>query len=213
MGDWTLDRQPDARTDTIMAGEAVARVGIDAVTEVQVGWTAYGHVRVRDRASGVVTSNSGVGDVTLGIRRSISGANGHVAVQPFVTLPTGGGAIGAGDVGAGILVPITFDLGHGLGLALTPQVDAAVDADGSGRHLAYGNVVGVSATIVNNLTASAELAAMRDNDPSGHLTTALASASLALQRGANAQFDVGAVAGLNSQSPDIELYFGVARRF
>ncbi len=213
LADWTLDRQPDTRTDSVVAGDILMRVGIDRVTEVQVGWTAYGHVRVRDRSGGLVSRSEGTGDVRIGLQRSLSGPGGQIGVQPFVTLPTGGAAIGAGDWGAGVVVPIGFDLGHGLALALTPEVDAAVDSDGSGRHLAYGNVVGVSGAVTKTLNLTVEVAATRDEDPAGHTTTALASTSLAWMRGKNTQIDLGAVAGLNAQSPDVEVYFGIARRF
>jgi hypothetical protein len=54
---------------------------------------------------------------------------------------------------------------------------------------------------------------VRDEDPAGHATQALASLSFAWQPRSNLQLDMGAVAGLNSASPDVELYLGIARRF
>jgi len=211
--DWTLDRQPSVRTDTIVAGDILLRVGLTPQLEAQVGWTAYGHVRSRDRPAGPVTTGSGTGDVRLSVRRSLSGPNGPVAIQPFVTLPTGGAAIGAGDWGAGVLLPFGFNLGKAVELDFTPEVDAAVDQDGSGRHLAFGGVVGLSTALTGRLGLTAELAARRDQDPFGTGTTALASLSLAYRPGADIQLDVGSVAGLNRASPDVELYVGVARRF
>jgi hypothetical protein len=213
LGDWTLDRQPDSRTDTIVAGDLLFRYGLDPTTEVQVGWTGYGHVRVRDKATGEVTRTSRTGEVLLSVRKSLAGPDGKVAIQPFVTLPAGRSPVGAGDWGAGVLLPFGFDLGKSIQIAFTPEIDAAVDEDGSGRHLAFGSVAGLTEALTRQINLTEEISAQRDNDPSGHATTTLASLSLAYQSSKNSQFDVGTVVGLNRNSPDVEVYFGVARRF
>jgi hypothetical protein len=83
LGDWTLDRQPDSRTDTILAGDLLVRYGLDQTTEVEVGWTSFGHVRVRDTATGEVTRTARTGDVLLSVRKSLAGPDGKVAIQPF----------------------------------------------------------------------------------------------------------------------------------
>lgn len=213
LADWTLDDNADERSDTVLFGDTLVRVGLDDRTEAQIGWTPYGLLRVRDKATGLVSRTGGTGDVSLGLRRSLSGPDGPVAIQPFVTLPVGGSAIGAGDWGAGVIVPIGFDLGHDVQLSLTPEIDAAVNESGSGRHLAYGSVIGLSAPLANGLSGTIEVQAMRDEEPSNVTTQAFASASLAWMIGANTQFDIGGVAGLNRNSPDAEIYVGIARRF
>ncbi len=213
LADWTLDRQKETRTDTVVAGDTLLRFGLSPILEAQLGWTAYGRVRTRDRLVGGVTRMSGIGDVRLSVRRSLSGSGGPVAIQPFVTLPTGGSAIGAGDWGAGVLLPAQFDLAPSVQLGLTPEIDAAVDADGSGRHLAFSGVAGLSASVAPKLDLTGEVAAMRDDDPARSTTSLLASLSLAYYSTANSQFDVGLVAGLNRTAPDVELYVGIARRF
>lgn len=211
--DWTLSRQPGSRTDTINSGQATLRVALGASTEVQVGWTAFGTVRTADRTANIVQRDSGVGDVTLAMRRSLGAANGPIAIQPYVTLPTGGTAIGAGDWGAGVQLPMGFSLGHGIQLAVTPQVAAAVNGSRSGRHVAYGAAAGLSTSLLEGLSGAVEVSATRDEDPAGAKTKALASTSLAWMAGKNTQLDVGTVAGLNSDSPALEIYFGISRRF
>ncbi|UVO53851.1 transporter [Sphingomonas sp. SUN039] len=211
--DWTLSRQPGSRTDTIASGQAVLRVALGESTEVQVGWTAFGTVRTADRVARTVQHDSGTGDVTLALRQSLGKANGPIAIQPYITLPTGGTAIGAGDWGAGVLLPIGVPLGHGIQLAVTPQVAAAVNSSRSGRHFAYGAAAGLSTSLAEGLSGAVEVSATRDEDPGGAKTKALASTSLAWMAGKNTQLDIGTVAGLNSDSPDIEVYFGITRRF
>lgn len=216
LGDWTRDRQGPVRTDTVQVGDALVRVGLTDSLEAQLGWTAYGHVRVRDRVAGTVGKTSGVGDVTLALRQNLRNPDGSgfsVAVMPYASLPAGGSAIGAGDWGGGLLVPMSFDLSDSVSLGITPQVDAAVDSDGNGRHLGYGSVAGLGFGLSDSVSAAAEVSLYRDRDPAGHGTEALAGLSMGWQPQGDMQFDVGVNLGLNRNSPDAELYFGIARRF
>ncbi len=216
LADWTLDRRPDSRTDTVLAGDLQLRYGLGASTEARIGWTAYGHVRERDRTTGEVDTAARTGDMTLGIKRNLMNPDGSgtsIAILPEVTIPVGRQPVGAGDWGASLRVPADVALTRDIQLAFTPELDAAVDEDGDGRHLAYGTVVGLADKLSDALTATAELSAMRDRDPSGHATMALASVSLAYQPGKDSQLDLGAVTGLDHAAPDLELYVGVSRRF
>jgi hypothetical protein len=216
LGDWTLDRQPDTRTDTIQAGAVALRYGIGDTTELRFGWDGYARVRTRDRTSGAVDRTGGVGDVTVGIKQNLHNPDGSglsIALLPYATLPTGKDGIGAGDWGAGLIVPVNYALSQTLTFELTPEVDAAVNSSGDGRHLAYGSVIGLQAKVSEKIGVGAELEAIRDRDPDGHSTQALAGLSLAYQPQDQTQLDFGANAGLNHHSPDIELYFGIARKF
>jgi len=215
LADWTLDRTPDSRTDTIEAGQLLVRIGLTDSLEAQLGWTAFGHVRTRDRATGSVDRSSGTGDLTLALRqnlRSPDGSGFSLAVMPYATLPTGGEAIGAGDLSAGLLVPLSHDLGQGLQLGFTGRVEAAADEDRDGRHLAYGGVAGLSAELSDTLGATLEVEASRDRDPSGHSTQWLAGISAGWMANENLQLDAGANVGLHG-APDVQLYLGVSRRF
>ncbi|MFD1788833.1 transporter [Sphingomonas floccifaciens] len=215
LADWTLDRSAGQRTDTTTLADTLLRIGLDAQTEAQVGWTAVGLQRQRD-ASGMVERSAGVGDMTLALRRNFSNPDGSgvsVAAMGIASLPTGGQTIGAGDWGAAMLVPMSVDLPGGLNLQLTPEVDAAVDEDRHGRHLTYGSVVGLQLPFGKSLSATGELSVFRDDDPGQHVTKSIAGVSLGWQRGKNLQFDAGANVGLNRTTDDLELYVGVARRF
>jgi hypothetical protein len=216
IGDWIRENDPDAGTDTIVFGDLLLRYGIDSVSEVQLGWTAFGHVRERDKALAAVSKSNRVGDITLAYKRNLSNPDGEglsIAFQPFATLPVGRSPIGAGDWGGGLLLAVSRDLGNGLQLQLTPEVDAAVDEDGNGRHLSFGAVIGVGVDLAETINAAIEFSAFRDNDPSGPQSELLAAFALAWQPHDNLQLDVGSVAGLNHASPDLRLYFGVSQRF
>lgn len=214
--DWTLDRDATQRGDSVIAGDLLIRHGVTPNLEVQLGWSAFGSVRTRDKAAGIVTRSSGTGDVTLAARYNLSNPDGSgfsAAIMPHATLPTGGSAIGAGDWGAGLILPVSYSLSDTIGIELTPEIDAAVDGDRDGRHLAYGTVIGISAALSDAVSGTLEMQVTRDKDPAGHTTQALASLSFGWQPANDLQLDAGAVAGLNPASPDVELYFGITRRF
>jgi hypothetical protein len=215
LADWTRDSDAGQRTDVLLTGDALLRVGLTPSLEAQIGWTALGRVRERDRGTGAVNRTTQTGDVTLALRRNLRNPDGSgfsIAVMPYASLPVGGHAVGAGDWGAGLLVPLGVE-GGGVSIGVTPHVDAAVDGDGDGRHLAYGSVVGVGFGLSDAVSVTAELSLTRDRDPAGHATEALAGLSAGWQATADSQWDIGAHVGLNRDSPDLQHYFGFARRF
>jgi hypothetical protein len=98
--DWTLEQDSNMRTDTVLIGDTQLRIGLTDSTEAQIGWTPYGHVRMRDKASGGIDRADRVGDAYLGFKANLKNPDGKgfsAAVQPFVTIPVGRGPVGAGD--------------------------------------------------------------------------------------------------------------------
>src|SRR5436305_11360031 len=175
LGDWTLTRQGGDREDDLATGDLLVRYGLGSNLEMQVGWTAYTHIRTR--TGNAVTHQAGAGDVRIALRRNLHNPDGSgfsLAVMPYVSLPTGHDGIGAGDWGAGLLVPINYTLSNGPTLALTAEGDAAPDADGSGRYVAYRAVVGLGMKLIVKLFGTAELMVACDEDPAGHSSQALA---------------------------------------
>jgi hypothetical protein len=214
--DWTRDDSGDTISDTLLVGDLALRFGIADHAELRFAWTPYGHVHTRDRTTGAVDNQSSTGDVTLGLKRNLldpTGKNVSVAVLPFVSLPSGGQAIGAGDWGAGLQLPVSVPLTGAVSFALTPEIDAAVDGDRNGRHLAFGTAAGFAIQPRDGVNFAVETAVIRDEDPAGTTTQALAGASVGLMLGKNFQVDAGTVIGLNHAAPDTELYVGLARRF
>ena len=214
LGDWALTRQSGEREDDIATGDLLLRYGLGASQEIQLGWTAFTHVRTR--SGNVVARTGGAGDLFVAFRQNLHNPDGtgfSAALMPYATLPTGSDGIGAGDWGAGLIVPMTYQLSHVVMLDLTAEADAAVDADGSGRHFAYSAVFGIDTNVTDKIGAAAELSVARDEDPGGHATQLLAGLSMDWTPHEDLQLDVGANLGLNRETPDLELYFGVARRF
>lgn len=216
--DLTHDRSTDAKTDTTLVGDLLVRAGITDTTELRLGWTPFGSIRTRDRLSGVLSHSSSMGDISLGLRTNLKNPEGSglsIAIQPSITLPVGGTAVGAGTWAASLVVPVSYQLTKSLQLALTPELDAAPDSDGAQRHPRYGAVIGLGFAVTSAFNIGAELAAFRDNDPSDHATNATADLTLAWTPPAAKDFqvDAGFYAGLNSDTPDLQMVIGIAKRF
>ena len=214
LADWTRDDSGGARTDTTLFGDALVRIGVSDSTEVQLGLTSLGYQRMRD--AGGVTRATRVGDAFVGIKVNLANPDGShfsAALLPNATLPTGRSPIGTGDWGAGLVVPLSYEFTDTVQLQASPQINAAVDEDGNGRHASYGTTVGLGFDLSKSVSGALEYQGIRDDDPSGHTTQSLAGLSFAWQPSDNLQFDIGSNAGLNRNTPDIEVYTGISKRF
>jgi hypothetical protein len=206
--DFERDSASGRRSETLSAGDLLVRLGLSDRLEAQIGWTAFSRTRANGGERG-----SGVGDVFLAVRQQVRDEDLAVAAMPFVTLPAGSNGFGAGDWGAGLLLPVSTDLPAGFGLGMTVSVEAAVDEDRDGRHLAYGAVLGLDLPTPDRFGATVELAFRRDRDPTGASTAWLGALSGAWSPTDDLQFDVGADLGLDRDTPDVALHLGFARRF
>lgn len=216
LGDWTRDRSAAVQTTDVLAGDMLARIGVSDAAELRIGWTAFGRQTVRDLATGVRTRDSGVGDLVLGVKYNLvspDGSGTSIGLLPSVSLPTGSGPLTAGDWSLSLQVPASFELGGGVAFGVTPEIAAAVDSDGNGRHAAYALTGGFGFSPVNNLAVAIEAQLVRDEDPSGASTATLAGIALGYQTGDNSQIDFGSQFGLNENAADVQLYVGITRRF
>lgn len=216
LGDWSVDANTKERQDVFLAGDGLLRYGIADHAELQLGWTMLGFAHTRDRLTGDVDHRSGTGDVTVALRRNLAHPDGSGlswAVMPYATLPVGREPFGQGDWGAGIKVPLSYELSQSLSLTSTTSFDAAVDEDGSGRHFAFDEVVGTALKLSEAVSVTAEYEFTRDRDPAGHHTEQVGGLSLAWQPADDLQLDLGANLALDHRADDAEVYFGVSRRF
>ncbi|QGN55180.1 transporter [Novosphingobium sp. Gsoil 351] len=211
--DWEHDADAQNIDDTITLGDTLLRIGVGGDTEVQLGITAAVRTRSRDRASGRVAHSTGAGDGLLAIRHGLAGDDGPIAVQALVTLPIGRRPASAGDWGADLLVPFQHDLPGKFQLALTPEIDAAVNASSTGRHLAYGGVVGLSHPLGEKLSLTAEFAGFEDRDPAGSSFDGRVAGSLVWQVDKRTQLDLEADLGVSQSAPQHAVMVGFARRY
>jgi hypothetical protein len=214
-GSW--DRHGGVSDDSFVYLNPTLRYGLTDHLDIEVNIPPFAVTRTRDAATGLSERHSGVGDLTLAAKADLTGAREgwNVALMPYVKAPIARRPIGNRAWEGGVLVPIDGGLGEGWSIDLTPELDVVADEAGGGHHLALANVVGVDRDLGGGVTATAELWGQVDFDPAG--TTRQYSFDLALAwipaRQPNLQFDGGVNFGLNRETPDVEVYVGISRRF
>lgn len=215
--DWTVSNDADMREDRILAGDLLVRVGVGPSTEVQLSWTPFGHVRTRDKVTGEVARTRGVGDVRLGVRQHLTGPNGDgsglaVALESFVTLPVGRAPVGDPDWSAGLVLPVSYDLGSGWGVLFTGEAAATPD-DAGDRRLAMGATLGLEREISEQVSAVVELSLNREGGPATATTELVTALSVGWQPRPGLQLDILGVAGLNRAAADFQVQVGGAILF
>ena len=211
---WVHDRSSDARSDELSFAETAVALGITERFHVQMNLSPYTHVRVRE--AGVSERVSGFGDLGVSAKYRFTDAEApmQVAVNPFVKIPTAKDSIGNGKLEGGVAVPIEWAVPRSpLSLTLTPELDVNADSDGSGHHLGVVQVISIGAGLSPRLSVSADMWGSWDFDPAGTVRQYTLGASAAYLLSNDVQLDAGADFGLNRDTPDIELYAGIALRF
>jgi hypothetical protein len=209
LADVVFLRQPDAHATIYTIGSSEFRFGLTPRLEAEAIWAPL--IINHSRGSG---DRTGVGDLTLGLRGALlaSDSNGPaVSLQGFVTAPTATHGLGAGGWAGGVRLPAQLPLGA-LSLDLTPEVDVVRNASGHGTHAAWVGVAALSHGF-GKLTVGAEAWGSVDDDPARVSHQASADLTVAYAVGDNGQLDVGMNIGLTRDTPDLEMYVGVAHRF
>lgn len=212
--DWSRDRSDGVRIDLTEFGNTAIKYGISSKADVELWLTPL--LTSSEHGGAVRERHSSFGDTLLRVKYALTADDApvQVALDPFVKLPTANHRLGNGKVEGGVLVATSAPLGKsGLTLSLDPELDILADQDGHGRHAAMIQVLNLGASLSRKVSVSAELWGEWNWDPTGTQRQESADASIAYLLNDNLQLDAGANFGLNSQTPDVELYSGVSVRF
>ena len=217
VADASFSHSAGVHEDSLSLGATEMRAGLTGTMEAQLSWAPYTSIHDHDTATGARSHADGIGDVTLALRQSLRNPDGSgfsVALQPFVTAPTGDKDIGASEWQGGLILPLSLELESGLSLSVSPEIDVLPGADGHGSHAGWGGAAGVSAEI-GTVTTGAEIWLGVDDDPAGRQTQASfdLTAAWAPEALYDFQIDVGLNLGLTHDTPGIEIAAGIARRF
>ncbi|WP_133254924.1 transporter [Phenylobacterium hankyongense] len=213
--DAAFQRQAGQHDDAYTLGQFELRTGISRRTEVEIGWTPWSIQRTE--TAGVRSRQAGVGDLSLGFRTALTDPDKDglaVSLEPFVTAPTGTHGQGAGGWQGGLLLPMSGPLIKDVSFGFTPEVAVVRNAAGGGTHVAWSGAFGISHAF-GPANVGLEVWGGVDEDPAATTTMASLDATAAWTPAAtpDLQLDAGVNAGLNRNTPDVELYVGVARRF
>jgi hypothetical protein len=212
--DWTLDKQGGAKDRSLVVGETAFKYGLTESSDIEIDVTPW--QRSTSRSADVRDRTSGIGDVTVAYKRQLTAGDApvQIAALPFVKIPTAKHSLGTGKWEAGLMVPIGASIPKTpFSLGATPELDWVADGDGHGHHLAMTQVASLGWAASDRFGISAELWGNWDWDPDGTTRQYSADGSIAYLVNEGLQLDAGANVGLNRNTPDLELYAGISKRF
>jgi hypothetical protein len=208
--DLTRDRSGGVATDSGVFASAQFKYGVSDRLDLELTLTP-----LLTQSGGGGGHASGFGDTVATAKFALIQGPDAVSLLPFLKLPTASHDLGNGALEGGMVVPIALTLPAGLTLTLDPEVDALKDDAGQGRHAAYALAAGLSRPLTATFTGTVELWGSQNEEPAGHVS--LASFDLGLAwipiKDQNLQLDGGVNLGLNSATPDAQIYVGVSRHF
>lgn len=210
LADAVFRRSGGAHEDLYVLGASEIRFGLSPRLETEIAWAPV--IVDHPRGSPQVT---GVGDLTVGARWALTDPDAQglaVSAQGFVNAPTATHGLGAGGWTGGFRTPIARPLPSGFSLGVTPEADVVRNAAGGGAHLAASTTVSISRGF-GDTTLGAELWGQVDDDPAARTYQATFDLTAARAVGKNGQLDAGLNLALNHNTPDVEVYVGVAHRF
>ena len=212
--DTTFQRRAGVTTDITQAADPAVKYGLSDNVDLEASMAFYQSVRMHD-ALGSRTA-SGVGDLFLHAKWNPNGGEESEftwVLDPFVKLPTAGRDLGNGEVEAGLLIPMSWELSGGWSLESTPEADYLLNGSGSGYHGALIDVLGFGRDVAGGFNIAIEFWTFQNFDPAGSIGQYSLGPTLAWLADNDDQLDGGFAVVLNRATPDLELYVGFSRRF
>jgi len=208
----TLQRSGGVTTDTYLITNPTLKYGLAPALDFEAGIVPYEIVRNHD-ASGTHMLD-GIGDLFLRLKYEMATDTPvQAAIEPYVKLPTARDGIGNGAVEAGVSIPVNVTLSDVWSLGFSPEFDALKDASDDGHHFNTSQTVVVGYALPGDLTLNAEVWGDWNADPSGTVSQYSLDFAAAKLLTKTLQIDGGVNFGLNRETPDVQLYAGLATKF
>jgi len=205
-------------TRLYQAFDPVWKLGLTNWVDFELQFNGYQNLTATDNATGAaVAKGSGLGDVFVKSKINLFGNDGGaaaLAVIPYVKIPSGAPTISNGVVEGGLIAPFQLTLPHDFGLTLMSEVDALKDANDSGRHANFVDLVNLNHPVpgIKNLSAAIEFFSSVGTDPNTPPIYTFDTALIYLLT-PNVQLDAGADFGLNRAAPAVQVFVGLSQRF
>jgi hypothetical protein len=208
----TFQRERGVTTDLYLISNPTLKYGVAENWDVEANVAPYEVLRVHD-AFGTRTL-SGIGDLFLKVKYdAIPEGDVQLGFIPYVKLPTARDGLGNGAVEAGVNVPVNIALSDVWSLGFAPEFDALKDDIGNGPHFNTAQSVVVGYALPGDVTVNAELWGDWNVDPAGTVRQYSLDFALAKLLTKTLQIDGGVNIGLNRDTPDLQIYTGLATRF
>ena len=204
-----------ASTRLYTAFDPLLKVGLTNHLDLELQFTGYNWLDQKDPGTGApVLHAQGAGDLYLRLKANLFGneSGPALAIVPYVKFPTANYGVGNGAVEGGVVAPFTYPLPLGLTLLLESEVDVLRNLLDTGHHFSFTQLANLSHPVGKQVTVYAELFSAIGTDahtPPVYTVDFAAS----WQVTPNLQLDAGVNVGLNKDSPNLQLYSGIAQRF
>jgi len=210
---WDRQRDPDAHVRTLTT-PAMLRIGLSDALELRLETEGRTIEHASDPVTGVHTVDAGWAESTASVKWHIAGQDGmrpSVGLIAGVALPTGSKSLRGTGLRPSLFVPAEWDLGGDWSLAVMPGVGR--DSDDAGAHYAYGVLAAaLGKAFSERLHGFAELAAPRIARATHGGTQTVLDAGVTWLVNRDCMLDVMVVHGLNRNTPDLSLAFGISVR-
>jgi hypothetical protein len=214
---WDRQRDPDAHVRTLTT-PTMLRIGLSDALELRLETEGRTIEHASDPATGVHTVDAGWAESAASVKWHIAGQDGmrpSVGLIAGVALPTGSKPLRGTGFRPSLFVPAEWDLGGDWSLAVMPGVgrDSDEGNSGAGAHYTYGVfAAALGKAFSERLHGFAELAAPRIARAEHGGTEAVADAGVTWLVNRDCMLDVMVVHGLNRNTPDLSLAFGISVR-
>ncbi len=209
---WTLDYEKGVRTRTWIIGNTNFKLGLTNWMDLQVFPQFYVNTRTSGPAFGRPVNHDGFGDTTVRLKINLLGNDGGklvIGLLSSLKMPTNTGDTANHVWEPGFGLPVNYSLPWGFTLFAQTRIDILDKPRSSKMHVQWQNPIGLSRTIVGNLSGYLEFYDAVGSGPwVGTLDT-----GLIYQVTPNFSVDVDSFFGLTESAPDYNVFVGFGHRF
>lgn len=210
---WNRQRDPDAHVRTLTTPTQL-RIGLSQTLELSVDTDGRTIAHASDPGTNEHTVSAGWGDLAAGVKWHVAdqdGAQPSLGVIAKAQLPTGSRALRGAGFRPALAVPAEWDLGRDWQLAVMPGIGR--DSDDAGSRYTYGVfAAAVTRAFGARLHGFAELAAPQIARAAHGGTELQADAGISWLVNKDCAVDAMIVRGLNRNTPELGLAFGISVR-
>jgi len=196
-------------------GNPTFKAGLTNFADLEVNFSAFNSISSTMRSTGASTTTTGFGDVFTRLKINLFGNEGGgpaMALIPYGKWPTAPQGIGNRFVEGGIIAPLAVPLPAGFTAIVMGEFDYLKNPNDAGYHANFPALININRSIVEGVTAYAELYANWSTHPDvPNIYTA--DFAVAWSPMPNFQLDAGINVGLNPSAIPYQFYVGVAQRF
>jgi hypothetical protein len=210
---WDRQRDPEAQVRTVTT-PTMLRIGLSWTLELRLETEGRTIAHASDPATGVHAVDAGWAESAASVKWHVADQDGmrpSVGLIAGVALPTGSRALRGKGFQPSLSLPADWDFGNDWSLTLMPGV--VRDSDDAGAHYAYGVfAAALGKAFSERLRGFFELAAPRITRAAHGGTQAVADAGVSWLVNRDCMLDAMVVHGLNRNTPDLSLAFGISVR-